>query len=96
MTPGEQGHRILNVETQKVSAKDLLLAMRMGELPYEPDLSVSARIRADIGTDGMPKMVEGRVLVDKGFIIDLDDPQAAHRDRSRRLQSRMGCIAATR
>jgi hypothetical protein len=75
MTPGERGHRVLQIETQKVSAKDLMLALRLGELPYEPELSVSARVRADIGTDGLPKMVEGRIQIDKGFIIDLDDPQ---------------------
>jgi hypothetical protein len=50
MTPGQQqGHRIIDVEAQKVSAKDLMLAMRVGESQFEPDLPLSARIRADIG-----------------------------------------------
>ncbi len=74
MTPGQQGHRIIDIETQQVSAKDLMLAMRLGEDQYEPDLPLSARIRADIGPDGIPRMVDGRILVEKGFIIDLDDP----------------------
>ena len=39
MTPGPQGHRVIDVETQKVSAKDVLLAMRLGEGLYEPDLA---------------------------------------------------------
>ncbi len=77
MTPGQKhGHRIIDIETQKVSAKDLMLAMRLGMDQYEPDLPLSARIRADIGPDGIPRMLDGRVLVEKGFIIDLDDPAA--------------------
>ena len=77
MTPGqEQGHRIIDVEAQKVSAKDLMLAMRVGESQFEPDLPLSARIRADIGPDGIPHMLDGKILVDKGVIIDLDDPLA--------------------
>jgi len=74
MTPGQQGHRIIDIETQKVSAKDLMLAMRFGEGQYEPDLPLSARVRADIGPDGKPSMVDGRILVDKGVVVDLDDP----------------------
>jgi|GEM_PF-166777 len=77
MTPGKtQGHRIIDVETQRVPAKDLMLAMRWGGDQYEPDLPLSARIRAEVGPDGVPRMVDGRVLVEKGVIIDLDDPIA--------------------
>ena len=55
-----------------------MLAMRLGEAPYEPDLPLSGRIHADIGPDGMPRMVDGRILVDKGFIVDADDPLTPH------------------
>ena len=58
MTPGTAGPRIIDIEAQKVSAKDLMLAMRVGEGLYEPDLPLSARIRADIGPDGIPRMLE--------------------------------------
>jgi hypothetical protein len=51
-----------------------MLAMRLGEGLYEPDLPLSARIRADIGLDGMPSMLNGRILAEKGVIVDLDDP----------------------
>jgi Protein of unknown function len=77
MTPGQQqGHRIIDVEAQKVSAKDLMLAMRVGESQFDADLPLSARVRADIGPDGIPHMLDGTILVDKGVIIDLDDPLA--------------------
>jgi hypothetical protein len=74
VTPGPHGNRIIEIDTQKLSAKDLMFALRWGEGLYEPDLPLTARIRADIGPDGMPRMVEGRVVVEKGTIIDADDP----------------------
>jgi Protein of unknown function len=77
MTPGQQGNRIIDIEAQKVSAKDLMLAMRVGEGLYEADVPLSARIRADIGPDGIPRMLNGRILAEKGVIVDLDDPVLA-------------------
>lgn len=74
LTPGQDGRRIIDIETQRVSTKDLMLAMRLGDVAYEPELLLSGRIRADIGPDGVPYMVDGRLQVDKGFLIDTDDP----------------------
>ncbi|MFL6832920.1 MAG: DUF3971 domain-containing protein [Xanthobacteraceae bacterium] len=73
MTPGEQGHRIIDIETQKLSTKDVMLAMRL-DAEYEADLPLSGRIRANIGPDGIPHMLDGRILVEKGVIVDRDDP----------------------
>src|SRR5215831_14221158 len=74
MTPGAHGHRIIDIETQKVSAKDAMLAMRWGDDQYEIDLPLTGRIRADVGPDGIPHMLDGRMAVEKGVIVDLDDP----------------------
>src|SRR5205085_6284491 len=74
MTPAERGRRIVDIETQKLAARDLMLAMRLGDGQYDVDLPVSARIRADIGPDGVPQTLEGRIVIDKGFIIDADEP----------------------
>ena len=74
LAPGEQGHRIVNIETERLPAKDLMLALRVGDGQFEPDLPVSAKIRADIGPDGMPRMVDGRILMERGHIVDLDEP----------------------
>ncbi|HZD27160.1 MAG TPA: DUF3971 domain-containing protein, partial [Xanthobacteraceae bacterium] len=74
MTPGQPGHRIIDIETQKLSTKDVMLAMRVSADQYEVDLPLSGRIRADVGPDGIPHMLDGRVVVEKGIIVDLDDP----------------------
>jgi Protein of unknown function len=76
ITPAPKGHRIIDVEAQKVSVKDLMLAARIGIDPYEPDLTLSGRVRADFGADGIPRMVDGRMIVDKGVIHDHEDPEA--------------------
>src|SRR5262249_41823280 len=74
VTPGERGHRIVDIDTQKVPAKDLMLAMRWGEGLYELDLPLTARIRADIGADGIPRLIDGRAVFDRGCIVAADDP----------------------
>ena len=74
MTPSQQGHRIIDIETQKLSTKDMMLAMRLSVDQYEADLPLSGRIRADVGPDGIPHMLDGRIVVEKGLIVDLDDP----------------------
>jgi hypothetical protein len=75
LTPAAGGHRIIDIETQKLPAKDMMLAMRLVGF-YEPDIPLSGRIRADIGPDGIPQMVDGRIVADKGSLLDPDDPLA--------------------
>jgi hypothetical protein len=75
ITPGAGGHRMIDIETQRLPAKDMMLAMRLDGL-YEPDLPLSGRLRADIGPDGIPRMVDGRLVADKGLLLDPEDPLA--------------------
>jgi hypothetical protein len=77
LTPGGDGRRIVDIDAQNVSAKDLMLAMRLGTGEYEPDIPISGHIRADIGPDGVPRTLDGRIQIDKGIIIDADDPLAS-------------------
>ena len=62
----------------------------MGEGQYEADVPVSARIRADIGPDGIPHMVDGRILVDKGVRSSISTIRSPDSDRPRRVQPRLG------
>jgi hypothetical protein len=74
MVPGENGKRTVDIETRQLPAKDLMLAMRLGDGQFEPDMPVSGRIRATIGPDGIPQMVDGRILMEKGSIEDPEEP----------------------
>ena len=71
---GEGGIRKVEIETERLPAKDLLLALRIGDGQIEPNIPISARVRASIGADGVPKMIEGRIVLEKGYIADADDP----------------------
>ncbi len=76
MSPSTSGHRILDIETERLPAKDMMLAMRLvGE--YEVDMPLSGRIHADIGPDGTPQTLVGRILGEKGVLNDLDEPEGA-------------------
>ena len=75
IAPGEHGHRIVDIETQKLPAKDMMLAMRLAAA-YEPDLPLSGLIHADIGPDGIPQALNGRIVAESGFLIDVDEPEA--------------------
>jgi hypothetical protein len=75
LTPAAYGHRIIDIETRKLPAKDMMLAMRLSG-PYELDVPLTGRIRADIGPDGMPVAVDGRIVAEQGYLVDLDAPPA--------------------
>ncbi len=68
--PSGRGHRVVLIEADSVSTKDILLAMRLGG-SLDVDIPVSARIRADIGPDGRPRIVDGKILAEKGSVHDL-------------------------
>lgn len=71
---GEAGVRHVEIETERLSAKDILLALRIGDGQFEPNIPVTARLRAQIGPDGIPRAIEGRIQLDKGYIVDADEP----------------------
>jgi hypothetical protein len=73
---GEGGIRKVEIETERLPAKELMLALRIGDGQIEPNIPISARVRASIGADGIPKMVEGRIVLEKGYIADADDPSS--------------------
>jgi hypothetical protein len=55
-------------------AREMMLAMRLVG-PYELDVPLSGRIHADIGPDGIPQAVDGRIVAEKGILVDVDEPQ---------------------
>ncbi len=65
-TPAPNGNRMLAIEAEKVSLKDILLALRIGEGQYEANIPLNARILAEIGSDGVPVAIEGRIISENG------------------------------
>jgi hypothetical protein len=74
VAPSANGHRLVAIDAHKVSSKDVLLAMRLGEGQFEADLLLSMSLRGEIAADGTPQFAEGDVLAESGYIADLDEP----------------------
>ncbi len=68
------GVRPIDIAADKVSVKDIVLAMRLGDMPYTIDLPVSGRLRGEIGRDGLPTFFTGSIAVDAGTIVDRKVP----------------------
>ena len=73
VTPRPEGRRFVDAVVRDVSPKDVMLALRVGTGEVQADIPVSAAIRAEIDRDGMPQMLEGRILAGAGTIRDVRD-----------------------
>jgi len=74
MTPRPDGRRLVHLEARKVSLKDVLLALRVGDGSVQADVPVSASMRGEIGANGKPETLSGRIVVEAGTIGLPDNP----------------------
>ncbi|HLA19921.1 MAG TPA: DUF3971 domain-containing protein, partial [Pseudolabrys sp.] len=63
--------RAVSIEARKISLRDVLLALRLGDGQLAADVPFSATVRAEIGADGTPETVNGRMVVGPGMIGDI-------------------------
>ena len=92
VAPLRSGRRVFMVEARRVLAKDLLLALRLGDDPIMAQVPLSASLRAEIGADGTTQILAGPRYRRSRL------PDGVHRavgacHRPRRIQSGMGCRA---
>jgi len=73
LRPLEGGVRAVGIEARRVPARDLLLALRLGEGAIETDLPLSASVRAEFTPDGTLQAARGQLIADAGFIRDPHD-----------------------
>jgi hypothetical protein len=71
--PTREGYRSIALEARQVAVSDLLLATRLDDGSIRTNLPVSASLRGEIGPDGVPQSLAGRIVADTGFISDSDD-----------------------
>jgi hypothetical protein len=72
--PPANGVRSVDVRADKVSTKNILLALRMKDLTYSADLPLTGELKGELGRDGMPTYFHGKITAGKGSIIDSDTP----------------------
>ncbi|HEX2215504.1 MAG TPA: hypothetical protein VHG27_02230, partial [Xanthobacteraceae bacterium] len=74
VSPRGGGGRAIEAVIRDVSPKDIMLALRQGNAgDFQCDVPLSAVIRAEIGADGIPQMLQGRILGGAGYIGDPHD-----------------------
>ena len=73
MKPTRDGYRSIAFEARQVAVSDLLLATRIDDGSLQASLPISASLRGEIGPDGVPQSLVGRIVADAGFISDSDD-----------------------
>jgi hypothetical protein len=71
--PTRNGAHSIELEGRHVSAGDLLLAGRVGDGNIETNLPLSASLQGEIGADGVPRSLTGRIVADAGFFSSGDD-----------------------
>ncbi len=67
------GAHSIALEARHVAASDLILAGRIGDGTIETNLPLSASLRGEIGADGVPQSLTGRIVADAGFFSSGDD-----------------------
>jgi Protein of unknown function len=68
--PTTDGHRSIALEARQVAANDLLLASRFDDGTLQVDLPLSASLRGEIGRNGLPQTLAGRIVANAGAISD--------------------------
>jgi Protein of unknown function len=72
--PPDNGVRTVDIKADKVSTSNVLLALRLKDLTYMADLPMSGELKGELGRDGLPTYLRGKINVGAGNIIDTDTP----------------------
>ncbi len=75
VTPTRQGFRRIQVDAHRVSTSDILLASRLDDGHTRFDFPISASISGEIGPDGLPQNLTGRIVADAGEFGDTDNDE---------------------
>jgi hypothetical protein len=68
------GVRSVDIRADKVSTKNILLALRLKDLTYSADLPLTGELKGELGRDGLPTYFHGKLSAGAGPIIDSDTP----------------------
>jgi hypothetical protein len=71
--PVHNGSRNIDIEARRLPANDIIRAFHLADGNLQANLPLSASVRGEIGADGVPRGLAGRVVVEPGFIGDSED-----------------------
>lgn len=68
------GVRSIDLRADKVSTRNILLALRMKDLTYSADLPLTGELKGELGRDGLPTYFRGKMTAGAGTLTDNDTP----------------------
>ena len=94
VVPSGYQKRSVQIDARQVSTRDILLAMRLDEGDFQFDIPITGSIRAEIGADFMPQVVEGRLMSRRRADRKHQERRRVRHDRQGGNESRLGFDAA--
>src|SRR6516225_9676323 len=76
VTVGQQQNSVRSVDLRahNVPTSNILLALRLKDLTYNADLPLTGELKGELGRDGLPTYLRGKLTAGAGNIIDTDTP----------------------
>src|ERR1700751_1156607 len=72
--PPENGVRSVDIRAKDISTSNILLALRLKDVTYTTDVPLTGELKGELGRDGVPTYLRGKINVGAGNIIDTDTP----------------------
>jgi Protein of unknown function len=72
--PLSDGVRSVDLRADKLPSANILLALRTKDLTYSAELPLSGELKGELGRDGLPTYLRGKITAGAGNIIDTDTP----------------------
>jgi len=72
--PQENGVRSVDLRADKVPTSNILLALRLKDMTYNANLPLTGEVKGELGRDGLPTYLRGKLNVGAGTLIDTDSP----------------------
>jgi Protein of unknown function len=72
--PPENGVRSVDLRASNVPTSNILLALRLKDVTYTADVPLTGELKGELGRDGVPTYLRGKINVGAGNIIDTDTP----------------------
>jgi hypothetical protein len=68
------GVRGVEIHANQVPTRTILLALRLKNLTYSADFPLTGDLKGELGRDGVPTYVNGKLVAGAGTVIDADTP----------------------
>lgn len=72
--PAQDGVRSVELHASQLPTRNVLLALRLKNLTYSADFPITGDLKGEVGRDGVPTYLRGKLTTGAGTVIDADTP----------------------